>query len=161
MKGFTKNYYINGRDGIDVTTFLEAVRSQIISLLSSNCQTKINFVLTCTMERVDMKSGEVVSVEAPFLSKTEVNLGSTDIGKIYRNAADKITESMANFETRGSSWRFKAVKKFEINTVVYKPLKGNSYFPLPAILANTKAIINMKNDDDECLVHYESIKSRS
>ena len=51
---------------------------------------------------------------------------------------------------RGSSWRFKAVTKFEINTIAYKPLKGSLYFPLPPVLANTKAIINMKNDDDQC-----------
>ena len=32
----------------------------------------------------------------------------------------------------------------------YKPLKGSSYIPLPEYLANKKAIINMKNEDEEC-----------
>ena len=148
MKGFTKNYYINGRDGIDVTTFLEAVRPSVVSFLSSKREIKINFVLTCTVERVSLESGEFDLVDVPLLSKTEVILGSTDVTKIYRNAADKIKESLASFQMRGSNWRFKAVTKFNINTIAYKPLKGSSYFPLPPVLANRKAIINMQNDDN-------------
>ena len=43
-----------------------------------------------------------------------------------------------------------AVVKLDVNTVTYKPLKGSSYISLPVELANKKAIINMKNDDNEC-----------
>ena len=32
----------------------------------------------------------------------------------------------------------------------YRPLRGNSYIPLPKELANKKAIINMMNEDDQC-----------
>jgi len=59
-------------------------------------------------------------------------------------------ENMASYQLRGSNWRFKSVGKFDINTIPYKPLKGSSYIPLPPFLAAKKAIINMKNDDDEC-----------
>jgi hypothetical protein len=38
----------------------------------------------------------------------------------------------------------------DINTFVYKPLKGSSYIPLPKELGVRKAIINMKNEDNEC-----------
>jgi len=37
-----------------------------------------------------------------------------------------------------------------INTVDYKPLKGSSYIPLPKYLADKKAIINLKNEDNQC-----------
>ena len=102
------------------------------------------------MEKVDMKSGEVVEAEANFKSKTEIILEATDVGEIYSNAVDKIKESMASYQMRGSNWRFRAVLKLDIDTVEYKPLKGNSYIPLPEYLANKKAIINPKNNDDEC-----------
>ena len=55
---------------------------------------------------------------------------------------------MSNFQIPGSNWRFKSVIKLYINTVVYKPLKGSSYIPLPKILADKKAIINIENKDD-------------
>jgi hypothetical protein len=57
---------------------------------------------------------------------------------------------MANFQMQGSNWRFKSVVKMNINTFVYKPLKGSSYIPLPKELGAKKAIINMKNEDNEC-----------
>ena len=32
----------------------------------------------------------------------------------------------------------------------YVPLGGSTYIPLPKFLAAKKAIINLKNEDDEC-----------
>ena len=150
IKGFAKQYTIDGMEGVDAMAFLNTVRPQIISLLSKNLMTKINMVLTCVMERVDMKSGEVITAEAPFVSKTEVILEGTDVSELYVRTTDKILESMANFQKLGSNWRFKSVVKLDINTVEYKPLKGSSYIPLPKVLANKKAIINMQNKDDQC-----------
>ena len=150
IKGFTKQYTVAGSSGIDATSFLNTVQAPVIDLLSKNRQTKTNFVLTCAMERVDMKTGEVDAKDFPFVSRTEVILESTDVNEIYNTAKDKIIESMATFQMRGSNWRLRAVQKLEINTVVYKPLKGSSYIPLPKCLASKKGIINMKNEDEEC-----------
>src|ERR1043165_517885 len=131
-------------------SFLSAVESRVVGLLQGNRQTKINLVLFCTMERVNIKTGEVDSDDIPFRSKTEVILDSTDVNEIYNKAKDKIMETMASFQMRGSNWRFRAVVKLDINTVIYKPLKGSSYIKLPEELASKKAIINLKNNDDEC-----------
>src|SRR5271157_5394427 len=150
IKGFAKQYTIDGMEGIDAVSFLNSVRPQVLSQISGNPMTKINIVLTCTMERVDMRSGEVITAECPFVSKTEVVLAGTDVNEIYRNASDKILESMANFQSQGSNWRFKNVVKMDVNTAIYKPLKGKSYIPLPSVLANKNAIINMQNKDDQC-----------
>ena len=38
-----------------------------------------------------------------------------------------------------------------MNIAKYEPLKGSSYIPLPEALVNTKAIINVQNDDDRYL----------
>ena len=38
----------------------------------------------------------------------------------------------------------------DLHTVKYDPLGGSYYIPLPAFLAAKKAIINLKNEDDEC-----------
>ena len=150
IKGFTKQYTIDGSSGIDAVSFLNAVRPQVVGLMATNRQVKVQLVLTCAMERVDMKSGEEESANVPFVSKTEVILDATDINEVYDNAINKIPETMASFQMRGSNWRFGAVLKLDINTAVYKPLKGSSYIVLPAYLANKKAIINMKNSDDQC-----------
>src|SRR6188768_830578 len=150
IKGFTKRYTIEGTYGIDSTSFLEAVRPQVVSLLTKNRGIKVQFDLNCVMEKVDMKSGEVVEAEPNFKSKTEIILEATDVGEIYNNAVEKMKESMASYQMRGSNWRFRAVMKLDIDTVEYRPLKGNSYIPLPKCLASKNGIINMKNEDDEC-----------
>jgi len=150
IKGFTKQHTIDGRQGIDAETFLNTVRPLVVNLLERNRGIKVSLVLTCIMERVAVTTGEVTTTVAPFVSRTEINLEATDVGELYDNASDKIKESMANFQMRGSNWRFRAVQKLDINTVTYKPLRGSSYIPLPQVLANKKAIINMKNNDQEC-----------
>ena len=50
----------------------------------------------------------------------------------------------------GSNWRLKSVSRLEINTTAYKQLKGKSYITLSSELAAKKAIVNMKNEDEEC-----------
>ena len=51
-----------------------------------------------------------------------------------------------------SKIRFHSVIKFELHTVSYKPLKGETYIPLRKELADKKAIINMKNKDYKCFL---------
>ena len=38
-----------------------------------------------------------------------------------------------------------------VNIAKYTPLKGSSYIELPKYLKKKKAIINVKNQDNECL----------
>src|SRR6218665_1494813 len=102
------------------------------------------------MERIDMKSGQVPTDEPHFRSMNEVILDSTDENEVFNNAIDKILDAMASYQMRGSNWRFRQVVNLEINTAVHKRFQGSSYIPLPKFLASKKAIINMKNDDEEC-----------
>ena len=59
--------------------------------------------------------------------------------------------SLAKFQRKGSNWRFRSVLSVDLHTVKYEPLGGSSYIPLPGFLAAKKAIINLKNEDDECV----------
>ncbi len=34
-----------------------------------------------------------------------------------------------------------------------KPVNGSSYIPLPEWVANKKAVINIKNDDNNCFIY--------
>lgn len=45
-----------------------------------------------------MKSGEVISDDAPFRSMMETILEATDLNKTYNKAVDKLMESMATFQ---------------------------------------------------------------
>ena len=52
------------------------------------------------MEKVDQKSGEVISKEAAFHSKTEVNIESTDCNELFSKMKETVLESLAKFQKR-------------------------------------------------------------
>ena len=61
---------------------------------------------------------------------------------------------MATFQSMGSGWRLHSIVQVELHTVIYNPLTGESYIPLPNGLANKKTIINMKNGDNKCFFFF-------
>ena len=64
---------------------------------------------------------------------------------------ETVLESLAKFQRHENNWRFHSVLSLDLHTVKYEPLGSSSYIPLPAFLAAKKAIVNLKNKDDECL----------
>ena len=58
---------------------------------------------------------------------------------------ERILENMASFQIMGSSWKLRSIIQLELHTVSYKPLKVETYIPLPKELDVKTAIINMKN----------------
>ena len=102
------------------------------------------------MEKVDLKSGEVIAKEAAFHSKTEVNLESTIFNELLSKMKETSLTSLEKFQRQRSNWRSRTVLILDLHTVKYEPLGGSSYIPQPAFLAAKKAIVNIKNYDDEC-----------
>ena len=85
LKKFAIQYRIDEKDWIDPDLFLDKDKQYITSLLS------------CMMEKVDIKSGEVMAKEAAFHSKTEVNLESTNSNELFSKMKETVLESLAKF----------------------------------------------------------------
>ena len=96
-------------------------------------------------------SGTVIQSSVLY-SGIEVNLDGTDEKELYDTMVERIIEKMATFQSMGSGWRLHSIIQLELHTVRYNPLRGETYIPLPEELANKKAIINMKNDDNRCFL---------
>ena len=126
------------------------VRQAVINLMRKNRRTKVKLIVRCNMEKNIILTGDVITHKTSFHSKAEVNLEGTDVDDLYNTMVDRVLESMATFQRECSNWTFKSIISLEIHTVAYEPLSGNSYIPLPLKLAQKKAIINMKNEDDKC-----------
>ena len=113
-------------------------------------------VLVCLMEQqVLSKDKGVVGLnedKAYFNSGTRNNLESTDVEKLIDKCVKKIIKDLEIFQKNGSGWYFKEVVKLEIHTVEYNPTKGSSYIPLPGWILNKKAIVNIQNKDEKCLL---------
>ena len=150
LRKFTMQYVIEGRVGYDPQSFMLDVKQVVINFLRKTRRTKVKLILRCNMEKNNISTGEVIVNKTSFHSKPEVNLEGTDVDDLYNTMVDRVLEAMATFQRDGSNWTFKSIICLEIHTVAYEPLKGNSYIPLPPKLAQKKAIINMKNEDDKC-----------
>ena len=62
----------------------------------------------------------------------------------------RIAEVLANFQQSGSNWVFQRVNQLEIHFANWKPISGSTFIPLPAGIKNKKAVINPKNEDNQC-----------
>ena len=150
LNKLTVQYRIDGKYWMNHDLFLVNAMQSITILLINRRQTKVKLILSCIMEKVDLKSGEVIAKEAAFHYKTEINLESTNSNELFSKMKETILKSLAKFQRQGVNWRFRSVLSLDLHTVKYEPLGGSSYIPLPAFLAAKKAIINLKIEDKEC-----------
>ena len=87
LKTFAIQYQIDGKDFIDPDLILDNAKPSITNHLIDRRQTKVQL-----KEKVNVKSGEVISKEAPFHSKTEVNLESTDSIESFSKMKETVLE---------------------------------------------------------------------
>ena len=102
------------------------------------------------MQRTDLRTGEIIEVDAEFHSEIETNLKGKDENKLFDKIIARIGEVLANFQRSGSNWVFVSINQLEIHMADWKPISGSSYIPLPPKIKNKGAVINMKNEDNQC-----------
>ena len=73
------------------------------------------------------------------------------IEKKYEEFMGRIKGEIENWSLQGSGWEIESIELAYVNVAKYQPLRGGTYLPLPPNLAKKKAIINVKNKDNECL----------
>ena len=151
IKGYFKTFRVNGVDGMDEKTFMNNVKPRVINLIKSKGSIKVKLILTVRFTKENPATGKIDINVYSFASKMEIVTESTDISVIYDQMTDKIFELIQNFNNRGSGWQFDRVEHLDININPYNPLSASSYIELPGNLADKKAIINVKNENDnEC-----------
>ena len=69
LKKFAIQYRIDGNDWIDPDLFLVNAKQFITKLLINTRQTKLKLIVSCMMEKVDLKSSEVSSRDLPKLGR--------------------------------------------------------------------------------------------
>ena len=69
----------------------------------------------------------------------------------YEEFMERIRGEIENWSLDGSGWEVERIETAYVNVARYQPLRRGTYLPLPANLAKKKAIINVKNRDNQCL----------
>ena len=81
--------------------------------------------------------------------KNEIVLERTNKNELWGLLTEQMLEDLAKFQMNGSGWTFHSIVALDIPTVGYEPLNGSSWVPLPKFLASKKALINMKNNNNQ------------
>ena len=148
LRDFAKVYTIDGKLGFDPQSFFRRAKQNITSVMRNNRRTKVKLIFECYMHF--LKTNEIKP--ADFHSGMEVNLDGTDEKDLYDMMIERILEEIVKYLATDSEVRFHSFIKLELHTVSYKPLRGETWIALPKELADKKAIINMKNEDNKCFL---------
>jgi hypothetical protein len=102
------------------------------------------------MTRTDMATGEQQDDQPTFWSETHENYPATYLNHLYEMMKEKVLDTFATYLNEGNNWRFKKVKSLAIHIDKNILLRGSSYKDLPKFIADKKAVINIRNADNEC-----------
>ena len=150
FNNYVNQYVINGDEYYDVRSFLNEAKPSITNILNTDRGVKTALYLKCIMERET--NGGLEKAEFLFHSNGhKLILEDTDVKEVYDEMTDEIEESIQKVKyAEGSGWRFLKIINLTLHTAKWDPFNAGSYIDLPPFLKNKKAMINMKNEDDEC-----------
>ena len=147
FRNYTNQYVIyNTIFNYGPKKFLTDAKPAITNIFNTNRNIKTVLYL-----HVFMTQGER-EVEFAFHSKgLKLILMETDENEIYDEMVEEIEEEMQKAQDAvGSGWQYEKVIKLVLHTTKWDPINAGSYIELPEVLKNKHAIINMKNQDEEC-----------
>ena len=127
LRRFTRVHTIDVIEGYDAESFLDDARQNMTRVLRNNRRTEVKLILKCNMHF--LRTDEIKPYA--FHSGIEVNLDGTDEKELYDTMVERILENIAKFFIETSDTRFHSVIKFELHTVSYKPLRGETWVSLP------------------------------
>ena len=136
----------------DLINFFDTHKEQIVNKIKSQLRelggikvqlaVKVRYVKTIPEEK---------EIEVHHTSKQKVVLNNTQIREAVNECIAEIYKNDDRFTNEGSGWILDKILEFYINISKYNPTSGSSYIDLPQYLKAKNAIINVKNEDNECL----------
>ena len=148
------DYVINGDPTYGPSEFLHIAKPHVINIMALNRNIKTKLYLNCFMSRTDSDGFTLVKKFKFHSIGYKTITEATDPHEIYNEMVDEIEEEIQKVEqAEGSGWVFLEVENLTLHTDIWDPIKGSSYIDLPPELKNKKAIINMKNkDNNKCFL---------
>ena len=155
--GAYRSYRVNGRPKIDVDTFFNKIRKELIELIKRELKTRTSARIQITAwirfardpdEAHDEEGQE--RAELAFNSlMTSVHRGS-EMDQIVDGMTVNMKFQIENPALLNSRFIFDEFLYLDVNFRQLNLTRGSSYLPLPDWSASKKAIVNPYNDHEEC-----------
>ena len=133
LKGFTKSYEIGLKTDRDALVQLQNTRLAISRLFNTilNNTKGFKFVETLKVTFVKRKDDDNIYKPAYVNSKAQIAINPNDFLSSLQLSQQQILNGIGVWLSEGSGWTVSSIDEHFINTVVYEPMRGNSYIPLP------------------------------
>ena len=152
---YFKTYEINAEKYRDPSILFENKKSLIIDQINKDIKEYkgIKFSVGLSLEFFkDEKDGTRKYFQGQKHGEQSAVLHDNNVEDLYNEQVKHIENWIENFTNQeGTGAAVNKCIKLYLNIAKYEPLKGSSYMPLPNKIANKKAVINVKNDDDRCI----------
>ena len=152
LGGSYRSYRVNGKPKMDVDTFFNRIRKELIELIKRELktQTSARIQMTAWIRFVrDDEEGQE-RVELAFNSlMTSVCRGS-EMDQIVDGMTANMKFQIENPALLNSRFVFDEFLYLDVNFHQLNLMRGSSYLLLPDWLTSKKAIVNPHNDDEEC-----------
>ena len=150
--GAYRSYRINGKPKLDVDTFFNRIRKELIELIKRELKTRTSARIQTTawirFVRDDEEGQE--RIELAFNSlMTSVYRGS-EMDQIVDGMIPNVKFQVENPALLNSRSVFDEFLYLDANFHQLNLTRGSSYLPLPDSLVRKKAIVNPHNDYEEC-----------
>ena len=164
--GAYRSYGVNGKPKMDVDTFFNRIRQELIELIKRELKTRTSARIQMTAWIRFVRDGPLGGpgkahneegqerVELAFNSlMTSVYRGS-ETDQIVDGIIANMKFQIENPALLNSRFVFDEFLYLDVNFHQLNLTRGSSYLPLPDWLARKKAIVNPHNDDKECFKWY-------
>ena len=155
LRGWQMDVPRGHRLGADPLVFLDGVRPQIHQKLTEEILdlegVKFQLALNIHLRKIKQDGSEACT-NSVFRYKQQALLQPVEIKKTLDEAFPYILEILEKWTQNGSGWTVDYISTLWLDIAKYQPLRGSSYIPLPKAVKNKKAVVNVKNKGDRCVV---------
>ena len=149
IDGNAQKWFISGEGYKIPSVFLNDTEDSVRKVVDSVSKTKKTYTtLKCILVKINLRTGD--RTYADFNGRSKTHTISTQLGDTYEEMKEKMLESLSKFQKEGSGWQLYSIVGLDISVVKFNPLSGSGYSKLPSFIVKKKAVINMKNEDNQC-----------
>ena len=147
-----------GQEKVDPLQLFSSRKEDIAKYLQDAAKGRsgIKWHMSCAIKFVKYdKEGNEIDAVAFFTSRCVTKLPQQEeetLNLSIDQAYYKMFVNCQEFQRKGSGWAIDEVLYLKLMMAKYVPLKGSQYIDLPPKVKNSKAVINIQNDDDKCFL---------
>lgn len=170
-------YQIKNRFNFDILEFLKRsnllIKQKIADELGRMHFLKFGLIIDTQFVNVENEVSQ-----RGFITRNRTVMESSNVNDMIEECFQELILKITEHEARGSGWSLLLANTLHLRLHKHGyGIRGSSYISLPSKIANTKACINVKNNDNQCFryamlckfvgdnafrpgVHYEEVRNR-